>query len=302
MHFTGRVAVVTGSGRGLGADYAKFLAANGATVVLNSTSENCIQVCEDINRAGGLAFAEIGDIGSPDFCRYLVEKTIADHDRLDILINNAGNKPNSSLSVSQLDEKELLRVFNVHVLGSYLLCLAAWPSMSANNYGRILNISSSIVLGAPPGLGYSIPHATAKAGIIGLTKSLAGEGAGSNVKINAIMPLDLSPYTPSGISVDASGDGEALLRRAASLHVNAAENLARTVGFLVHEDVPCSGEVFSVCRGRIARIFLGENEGVALNPVTFAQLGDAFDQVMSTESFCVPDSWRDMELGIGMRL
>lgn len=300
MDFKQRVAIITGGSRGLGAGYARFLAAQGATVVINSKSNACEEITAEINAAGHIAYAVPGDVADSDFCRHLIESTIKDHGQLDILINNAGIKPDRGLSIP-FSSSQLYHLLDTDIKGSFDLCMAAWPHMVERRYGRILNTTSSSIFGPPAGFTYSLPHAVAKAGLLGLTRSIACEGAQFDIKANAVFPIDLNPFRSNNEKrPTGAGDGEAILRKVSDDNPDSLTKLSCGIAFLVHEEMPYNGEFFSVCNGRIARVFYGESEGYTPQEVTLENIKNSFEKVMNTERFFIPDAWKDMEFNLGI--
>jgi NAD(P)-dependent dehydrogenase (short-subunit alcohol dehydrogenase family) len=191
---SGRVALVTGAGRGIGAAHARRLAADGARVVVNDAGVNldgtaddepvAEQVAAQIRADGGEAIADVSDVGSFTGAGSAVQAAIAHYGTIDIVVNNAGII--GSAGVGDLDQESLQRMFAVHVTGSVGTIRAAWPTMQARRYGRIVNTTSEAAY--DPRLAAGIPYATAKAAIWGLTMAAAGEGAPFGITVNAISP------------------------------------------------------------------------------------------------------------------
>ena len=190
--FEGRVAVVTGAGRGIGRAYAILLASRGASVVVNDLGGSldgvgedagvAAEVADEIVGAGGAAIADASDVSTPEGGRSLIEAAIERFGRLDILVNNAGIIRWAGLP--EADTENLASHLAVHVLGSFNTTRAAWPHMVDQGYGRIVMTTSSGLFGLPKNLSY----ATAKGGVIGLTRSLATAGAAHGIKVNLIAP------------------------------------------------------------------------------------------------------------------
>ncbi len=174
--FEGRVAVVTGAGRGIGRAHALLLAERGARVVVNdlggsmdgvgADAEPASTVAAEIVAAGGVAIADSSDVASAAGAQSLVDAAIERFGRLDVLVNNAGIIRWAGLP--EADEDNLASHLAVHVMGSFNTTRAAWPQMVEQGYGRIVMTTSSGMFGLPNNLAY----ATAKAGVIGLTRSL----------------------------------------------------------------------------------------------------------------------------------
>lgn len=190
----GRVALVTGAGRGLGAAHARLLAANGVAVVVNDASVSIDGRSDGTDVAGGTtrsivdsggqAVADRSDISSFDGARAAVERALEAFGRLDIVVNNAGILTTGG--IAELAETELERCLAVHVVGSAGVARAAFPHMRARRYGRIVNTISEAALGT--GYGAGVAYAAAKAAVWGLTMALADEGAPYGITVNAVSP------------------------------------------------------------------------------------------------------------------
>ena len=174
MLLAGKVAVITGGGRGIGRAIALKFAGEGAAVVVAARTESEIEaVVKEIRAAGGRAAAVPADVADEKHCEHLIRAAEAEFDRIDILVNNAGHygpvKP-----VEEITPFEWDRVVAVHLRGAYLLTRLVLPGMYARGSGVILNISS---LSAKSAFGWGSPYAAAKAGMLGLTRVVAAEAA-----------------------------------------------------------------------------------------------------------------------------
>jgi NAD(P)-dependent dehydrogenase (short-subunit alcohol dehydrogenase family) len=257
--FEGRVAVVTGAGRGIGRAHALLLAARGARVVVNdlggsrqgvgADAEPASTVAAEIVAAGGVAIADSSDVATTQGAQTLVDTAIEQFGRLDILINNAGIIKWAGLP--DVDADDLARHLAVHVGGSFNTTRAAWPQMVEQRYGRIVMTSSSGMFGLIENLSY----ATAKAAVVGLTRSLMTEGAAHNILANVIAPAAVTRMAGrSAAETDALG-------RDLGTGPMSPDLVAPLVAFLAHEDCPVSGEIYAAGGGRFARIFIASTEG-----------------------------------------
>jgi len=188
----GKVAAVTGSGRGIGREVAKALAANGAKVVVNDlgvtvdgkepSAKPAEEVVKEIKSAGGTAVANGMDIATVGGGERLVDQAIKEFGKLDILVNVAGILRDRM--IFNMSEEEWDEVIRVHLKGHYCTMRPASAHMRERKAGRIINFSSGAALGAPGQPNY----AAAKAAILGLTYSSAVALAKYNITVNAIMP------------------------------------------------------------------------------------------------------------------
>jgi acetoacetyl-CoA reductase len=185
VKLNGRVAIVTGGSRGIGAAIAKELAAQGVKVVINynSNSEAADTVVQEIEQAGGEAFAAQADVSDAAQARVLVEETINKYGKLDILVNNAGITRDRTFR--KITEEDWTKVIQVNLNSVYNMTIAALSHIQESDAGRIINISS--IIGQAGGFGQT-NYSAAKAGMIGFTKSLALELAKTGTTVNAICP------------------------------------------------------------------------------------------------------------------
>jgi len=197
IRFDGRVALVTGAGRGLGLAYARLLGERGAAVVVHDVGadkdgsggdpEVANSAADGLRSDGLIADSASHPLDSRDSCRRLVAGVLDDHGRLDILIHNAGwvgYQPIEALEPTFLD-----RMLTLGIHASLWLAQAAWPAMTAQSYGRILlTTSDRAIYPDYAQIGLSA-YAAAKAGIVGIANVLAMEGAPHGILVNAISPV-----------------------------------------------------------------------------------------------------------------
>jgi 3-oxoacyl-[acyl-carrier protein] reductase len=178
----GKVALVTGSSRGIGAATAERLAADGATVVVNyvASEDKAAAIVDRIQRAGGKAIAIQADIGDWSQSQMLVEKTVKELGRLDILVNNAvqevGREP-----IEDVTEEFTRKQFAVNIIGPIAAIQAAAPALPDG--GRVINMSSCVTVHPVP---WSTVYSATKAGLEAATRSLAAELGPRNITVNAI--------------------------------------------------------------------------------------------------------------------
>ncbi|NLX91997.1 MAG: 3-oxoacyl-ACP reductase FabG [Firmicutes bacterium] len=183
MGIAGRIAIVTGAGNGIGAGIAAKLAQNGAAVVINDINEaDALKVAAEIKASGGRALAVKADITRWEEVKAMVDETVRAFGTVDILVNNAGALRDNS--ILKMPEEDFDLVIGTCLKGSWLCCKAVLGHMRAQQFGRIVNITSRAWLGNPGQSNYS----AAKAGVVGLTYALALEFAPHGVTVNIVAP------------------------------------------------------------------------------------------------------------------
>jgi len=225
-----------------------LLAARGASVVVNdlggsiegtgSDAGPASNVAEEITGCGGAALADTSDIATSSGAQALVDAAIDNFGHLDIVVNNAGIIRWAGFP--ELDEDNLTQHLAVHTYGSFHVTRAAWPRMVQRNYGRIVMTTSSGVFG----LKNNTSYATAKAAVIGLTRSLAVAAPKHGILVNLIAPAAMTRM---------AGEGDA--------PEMAPEFVAPMAAYLAHESCPVNGEMYAAGAGRFARIFLATTPG-----------------------------------------
>lgn len=186
MKIKGRVALVTGSGQGLGKAIAFALANGGAKLAINDISLNGVKAREtvsELRKIGTDAEAFLADVTQESEVNKMVEEIIARFGRIDILVNNAGINRDGLLHKGDLQNWNA--VMNVNLTGPFICTKAVLPGMRQNNYGRIVNISSLTARLGILGTGY---YASTKSGLIGLTKVTAAENMSHGITCNALAP------------------------------------------------------------------------------------------------------------------
>jgi 3-hydroxybutyrate dehydrogenase len=181
---TGRTAIVTGAGSGIGAAIAEELAQAGAYVLVQDLRPDpAADIVESIRATGGAADAVGGDVSNPDDVRTIVDELIGSHDRIDILVNNAGVQHVAPLESFPLEQ--WTRLLGVLLTGPFLFTQAVLPPMRHQQWGRIINIASINGKRGEPG---KAAYCSAKHGLIGLTRVAALETATDGITVNAICP------------------------------------------------------------------------------------------------------------------
>lgn len=283
LRFDGKVAVVTGAGRGLGRAYALLLAARGARVVINDPGvapggdslrdSPAEAVAEEIRAAGGAAVASTDSV--VDGAQRIVEVALETFGQLDIVINNAGISGGGDLA--EIPPASYDRMIDVHYRGTVGVIRAAWKHLAAAGGGRIVNTSSSSVFGAPG----TSHYASAKGAVFALTRCLAGEGRALGIHVNCIMP---SAWTRLTAQIPDEGF-RAVLQR-----YFQPESIAPFVVWLCHATNSFSGETFHIGGGRAGRVLLMEALGVTASEWTPEAWAGREAELLSMERFGTPAS------------
>ncbi len=244
MDLSKKVAIVTGSGRGIGRAIALKLAEAGATIIINDVGDaaDADSVAEEIKSLNQESLVILADVSlSADVTR-LVETTMNTYGRIDILVNNAGIARDQLLL--RMPEEDWDRVLNVNLKSVFLCTKAALRPMIRQRWGRIISLSSIVGLVGNPG---QANYAAAKAGIIGFTKTIAKEVASRGITANAIAP----GFIDTGMTQQLEEKQKEELKRRIPLgYLGTPRDVAETVAFLASEEGRyITGQVLSVDGG-----------------------------------------------------
>jgi NAD(P)-dependent dehydrogenase (short-subunit alcohol dehydrogenase family) len=275
LRFDDRVAVITGSGRGLGRSYALLLAARGAKVVVNDPGGSlkgegvdagpAEEVAREIRALGGRAVACTASVATPEGGNAIIQTALDEFGRIDILVHNAGNVRAASLK--EMTQGDFDAVLDVHLRGAFHVVRPAFPLMCKAGYGRIVLTSS---IGGLYGNHRVANYGVAKAGLIGLSNVVAIEGAAEGVKCNVIVPgavtrmaegIDISAYPPM-----------------------TPELVAPVVGWLAHESCSITAEMLISIAGRVARAFVAESPGVYRSAWSIEDVAREMETIRKTEA------------------
>ncbi len=187
MELKGKTAIVTGSGRGIGAGIALVLAREGANIVINDRmiTEDAEGMVKKIKAMGGKAIACAADVSKKAEVEAMVAEAVKHFGAIDILVNNAGIESHPVLA-HEVSEEQWDRVLNVNLKGVFICCQAVIPQMMKQKKGRIVNISSTA--GIRMTFFGSVEYTVSKHGVAGLTQHLAWELADSNITVNTVCP------------------------------------------------------------------------------------------------------------------
>lgn len=275
LRYDGRVAVVTGAGSGLGREYAMLLAARGASVLVSNRAAETSSgpspaelVASRIRETGGTAIADDHRVESADAGQAIVDHALSAFGRLDILINNAGGVRDKSFR--NMTAEAFRNVVDVHLLGAFYTASPAWAVMRDQRYGRILNVTSAA--GLLGNFGQS-NYGAAKMGLVGLTKTLAVEGKKYNIQVNALAPMARTKMSEGLLDED--------------VHLDPGQ-VAPVACYLVHENCPATGEIYSAGGGRFARYFIGVTRGYYQHDLDIESVRDQFDRAGSADGYLEP--------------
>lgn len=244
----GRVALVTGASRGLGAAMAVALAEAGADVACHGNSRSPEATCEDVRAAGRRALAVTGDLAGPDVPARLVEETLAAFGRLDVLVNNAGTIRRAPAAATS--EEDWAAVIQVNLNAVFRLCQEAGRHMLERGSGRIINIASLLSFQG----GIFVPAYTAsKSAVAGLTKALANEWASKGVNVNAIAPGYFRTDNTAALQADETRSRQ-ILERIPAGRWGEPSDLAGAVVFLASDaSAYVHGHILTVDGGWMGR-------------------------------------------------
>jgi NAD(P)-dependent dehydrogenase (short-subunit alcohol dehydrogenase family) len=285
MRFDGRVAVVTGSGNGIGRAYALALAARGAAVVVNdfgvsvagdsASQRPANNVAEQIVAAGGRATPSYGDVSTAAGGQDIIATALDVFGRVDILINNAGVLDTGTFLTSSENADD--RVVKTHLMGAFNVTRPALKAMINQGYGRIVNTSSGGIFGSKEAVAYQ----AAKSGLISFTRAVALTGADSGVLSNAILP---TAFTRMTSTIPDTGFRDFMESRF------TPDRVAPAVLVLTHESLTITGECFLAGGGRMARLFLGVTQGHITDNPTPEDFRAHLTTIMDTHNYTVPAS------------
>ena len=235
LDFTGKIVLVTGGGNGIGIRYCKAIAGEGsAVVVAELDGKAAVRVADEICEDGGKAIAIQTDVSDSNSVANMVDQTVRELGKVDILVNNAAifaTIPISRVGIEELSEEEWDAVYRVNMKGMFLVSKAVVPHMKKQRYGKIVNIGSSSML---DGAGGRIHYTSAKAAVVGFTRVLAHELGDYNVCVNTLSPgstLSEANPTPEIIKMrEAASKGRVIKR------IQTPEDLIGPMLFLLSPD------------------------------------------------------------------
>jgi len=282
LRFDGKVAIVTGGGRGMGRTHALGLAARGAKVVIadrgvaldgsGGSSGPADEVVAEIKAAGGQAVASYGSVDSEADCAATVKLAVDTFGGVDILINNAG--------ISEMDLFEDLtaeayrRLVQVHYLGTVYMTQAAWPQL-VKSRGRLVNTFSEGSAGLHPKV---TAYGGAKGGVLGFTLTLATESLKNGVHVNGFSPrIATRMSSPEVMAHVYDKPKEAFANNMSRFTTELASPAAL---YLAHDSCHFNGVLLAAGGGQVMRVALMENEGFVSDDMTMESIAAHAEQIL----------------------
>lgn len=289
FNLSGRVAIVTGAGAGLGRAYAIDLAAHGAKVVVNdvgaaldgtgSDTSLAARVAAEIVALGGTAVADTHTVATPEGGEAIVATAVEAFGGVDVLVNNAGNMRLSSFA--KLDVRTIQQILDVHLGGAFYVTHPAYKAMAERERGRIVFTTSGLGIFGIYGAGV---YAAAKGGVDGLMSVLRLECEKWGVKVNAVAPMARTRM--SGDDLYAALPDDAV----------GPEHVAPVVSYLSSDECAVNGEIWSVGAGSVARVFTARTTGYYKHPtregvLTVSDVAGHVAQIRDEVGYSEPENW-----------
>jgi NAD(P)-dependent dehydrogenase (short-subunit alcohol dehydrogenase family) len=281
LRFDDKVVIVTGAGRNLGREYALLFASRGAKVVVNdlgvaisdtedvgsgAVADPGADVVAEIVAAGGEAVVNRDSVATPEGGAAIVQTALDTWGRVDVVVNNAGQVRMGPFA--DFPEAHIDTLLDTQLRGHLNVSRPAWKAMAAQGGGRFVNVSS----GSAWGLAGGAVYGTVKMGVIGLTRSMAAEGADAGIRANVITPYAKTrPGTGMGPYPWSETLGEWLSPR----------KVAPVVAWLGHDSCPANGECFTVGAGHVALVKLVATEGFVDRDLTLDAVAEHADEIMN---------------------
>lgn len=285
LDFDGRVVLVTGGGRGMGAAHCAELARRGARIVVNdlggdvsghgTDSAPAEEVASAIRDAGGEAIAHAGTVATEEGCAAMIAACISHFGRLDGVLHNAGNA--TWMPIAEMSEAAFDDVLRVHLYAAANLTRLAWPHL--RDGGRLLYITSGAGLYGSPTLAH---YAAAKVGLVGLMRVVASEGGGTGIAANA-----LAVCASTRMMDEVLADAPNMLDWFNSyMHPHLPSAVAV---WLLHPDCGVSGHVYEAFGPHVARVLIAETTGFTKLDMTAEDVRDHMPEIEDRENLFIPE-------------
>ena len=241
---TGKIAIVTGASRGIGRQIAKTLAEQGAAVIVNycGSEQAANETVEQITASGGTAKAYQADVSDYTQAADMMNDVVKEYGRIDILINNAGITRDNL--ILKMNDEDFMKVINTNLTGTFNCVKHASKIMLKQKYGRIVNMASIVGIYGNAG---QANYAASKAGVIGMTKSVAKELGSRNITVNAIAPGYIGTDMTDSLPAAAK---EKITSAIAMKRMGTVEDVANLAAFLASDNASyITGQVIGVDGG-----------------------------------------------------
>jgi len=278
--FEGQVAIVTGSGAGMGKQHALLLASRGAAVVVNDLAPTAQDVVDEIVAAGGKATLSKHDVSDPEQAKALIQTAIDTFGGIHIVISNAAII--RSVRFIDMDYAAFDHIMKINAYGAFNVLNAAWPHLVAQKYGRVVMVSSSSAWTSQPEIGH---YAASKGAVLGLAKTLASEGAEFDITVNILAP---------GAFTQMAGSQDDPAAKVMMETMMPASLVAPVVAWLVRKDNALNGQIIEASAGRAALNFVGSTKGFWSKDLTIEDLIEHSEQVLDQEGFAVNGSTAEL--------
>ncbi|MGD6741881.1 SDR family NAD(P)-dependent oxidoreductase [Streptomyces sp. BH106] len=279
--FQGEVAIITGSGAGMGKEHALLLASRGAAVVVNDLAPSAQDVVDEIVAAGGKATLSKHDVSDPEQAKALVQTAIDTFGGLHIVVSNAAIIRN--VRFIDMDYAGFDQVMKVNAYGAFNVLNAAWPHLVAQQYGRVVMVSSSSAWMSQPEIGH---YAASKGAVLGLAKTLSAEGEEFGITVNVLAP---GAFTQLAASLDDPEDKRKVMET--MMH---ASLVAPVLAWLVRKENTLNGQIIETAAGRAALNFIGSTKGYWSKDLTVEDLIANGDKVLDQDGFAAIGSTAEL--------